>query len=682
MTTTRRTNRQNGIIRLAGTGLRLSLAALLLTSGVAGAQMVKAPRYSGNLEAPTPQPDLPPLPPSVIPNATVVEDVVARVNDQIISRSDVERSEAQLQQEDAAQNLGPAEAANRQRDMLRDMIDQQLLLSKAKELNVNVDADVIRQLDDIRKQNNFASLDDLERAARQQGVSFEDFKSKIKNQLLTQQVVRDEVGRRLQLTPSEEAAYYNEHKNEFNQPEQVRLSEILVPLPENATDAQIRQAETKANALKTQVMQGANFADLAKKNSGGPTAAQGGELGLFKRGALAKVLEDQTFDLKPGETTQPIRTRQGFVILKVTAHQEAGPAPLKDVEPQVQESIYMSQMQPALRKYLTRLREESYVNLAPGFVDTGASGKETQPILFSAYTPPPVKKKAAQDKARFDRRGAYTPVSATSTRGVVASPDTTGGRTLTGKEATAAAETPVDPNTGLAVISAPANRSGKVKRIKREKLRFGQAPRISLASNGLDSAPAGTPTAVPATSAPGVSMASGGLPGLGQQPENADPSDNPLTPKPAPVGKTRFSTMAVEHKDDKLQKTAAKQQEKIASRPVEITPQEKETAQAQAAPLGLAGDTTKKPAKAKKVKGQAKARLEDEKTEKPADSAVPLTANPGLAPATETGEPAKAPAPKADSTTLPPVTTPVQGQPQQGPTTPQQQPGTAPPPPQ
>ena len=129
-----------------------------------------------------------------------------------------------------------------------------------------------------------------------------------------------------------------------------------------------------------------------RRYSGGPTAAQGGDLGLFKRGALAKVLEDQTFGLKAGESTAPIRTRQGFVILKVTDTSGGGVPPLKDVEPQIQEAMYMEQMQPALRAYLTKLREDAYIDIKPGFVDTGASPKQTKPV-FTAYTPPVAKKK-------------------------------------------------------------------------------------------------------------------------------------------------------------------------------------------------------------------------------------------------------------------------------------------------
>ena len=300
-----------------------------------GAVSAQAPRYQSPYTAPAgapqAQPAPLPTPTAITANGTVVEDVVVRVNDQIISRSDLERSQAQLQQELQQNNVPADEAAERQKSLLRDMIDQQLLLSRAKELGLNADAEVIRRLDEIRKQNKLDSMEDLEKAARQQGVSFEDFKANIRNGILTQQVVRDEVGRHLQMTQGQEQAFYDAHKQEFEQPEQVRLSEILIPTPADAKDDIVAQAQAKANDVAVKVQAGGKFEDLAKTYSGGPTASQGGDLGLFKRGALAKVLEDKTFGLKAGESTAPIRTRQGFVILKVTEHQNAGVPPLKDV---------------------------------------------------------------------------------------------------------------------------------------------------------------------------------------------------------------------------------------------------------------------------------------------------------------------------------------------------------------
>src|SRR5271156_6433786 len=450
--------------------LRISQFAVVCGLGLLalpGVVQAQAPRYQSPLNMPqAPQPQLTlPVTPAITPNGTVVEDVVAHVNDLIISRSDVERAQQALVEEDRQANATPAEVAERQKNLLRDMIDKQLLLSRVKELGINADAEVIRRLDDIRKQNKLDTMEDLEKAARQQGVSFEDFKAGIRDNVVTQQVVRDEVGRRLQMTQGQEQAFYEAHKQEFMQPEQIKLSEILVPTPADANDAAIAQAQEKADGIAAQLKAGGNFEELAKANSGGPTAAQGGELGMYKRGTLGQVLEDQTFNLKPGELTAPIRTKQGFVILKVTEHQAAGVAPLKDVEQQVQEGMYTEMMQPALRTYLTKLREDAAINVRAGYVDTGASPNETKPV-FTAYAPPVVKKKkTAQEKKRFDRGTKYSTAKATAPVATPVAAVTTSATTTT---------------TASTAKTTKATAVPKPQKVKREKIRYGQAPRNSL----------------------------------------------------------------------------------------------------------------------------------------------------------------------------------------------------------
>jgi peptidyl-prolyl cis-trans isomerase SurA len=638
--------------------LRISQFAVVCGLGLLalpGAVQAQAPRYQSPLSAPNaPQPQLTlPVTPAITANGTVVEDVVVHVNDLIISRSDVERAELALGQENQQAGATPAEAAERQKNLLRDMIDKQLLLSRGKELGINADAEVIRRLDEIRKQNKLDTMEDLEKAARQQGVSFEDFKAGIRDNVITQMVVRDEVGRRLQMSPTQEQAYYEAHKQEFTQPEQIKLSEILIPTAADANDAAVAQAQAKAEDIEAKLKTGENFEDLAKANSGGPTATQGGDLGMYKRGALAKVLEDQTFNLKAGEWTAPIRTRQGFVILKVTDHVAAGVAPLKEVEQQVQEAMYTEAMQPALRTYLTKLREDAWIDIRAGYLDSGASPKEMKQV-FTAYAPPVVKKKTVQQKKRFDRGTKFSTATKSTSAPVVAP-----AAVVTTPPATSTAPTTTAKAT-------PSDKPQKPQKIKREKVRYGQAPRNSLPAGPQETASGGDvgEGAASAAVTPGGTMASSAAPGTAIAPlegstqvsssSNTDP--NPLEAHAAVEGKTRYSARAKQVNAEKKTAKLKKVNEKVAAGPVAASPEEKAAEQTQAAPLGLNGDTSKKKKKQPKDKNAPKERLQNKA---PTPPTPPPDETPSKAPNRATpSEGTIPPAPKTPDTTLPPTAAP------------------------
>ncbi len=327
---------------------------------------------------------------------TVVEEIVARINSQIVTRSEFQRAREQLHGEVQQQYGATAEKefAEREKDVLRDLIDQALLIQRGKDMGITADVELIKRLDDIRKQLKLETMEDLERAAAAQGVSYEDFKENVRGNIITQQVIGKEVGGRIQITQEEARAYYEAHQADFQRPEQVRLSEILISTqttaPEGGGDAApadaqaLAAAEQRARELLAQIRSGTSFEEVAQKNSNGPTAAQGGDLGYFKRGELAAELETTIFGMKAGDISDVTRTRQGFIILKMVEHHAAGTPPQKDIEPQIMERIYYSKMQPALRTFLTRLREEAYIDIKEGYVDSGASPNQTKPILTSA----------------------------------------------------------------------------------------------------------------------------------------------------------------------------------------------------------------------------------------------------------------------------------------------------------
>jgi peptidyl-prolyl cis-trans isomerase SurA len=351
---------------------------------------------------------------AVAQSGQVVEEVITRVNNQIITRSEFERSKDQLKEEVKQQDpKDPDKAyADREKDVLRDLIDQQLLLDKGKDLGITGDTDLIKRLDQMRKDMKLESLEDLEKEATKQGVSWEDFKQNMRNQIITQKVIGEEVGGHLAISKEEEQKFYDDHKSEMEQPEYIRLSEILVapkavvpsitpaaapvatdpntpapatPNAQPADDEAARQAaEAKAHDLLKQIHDGASFEDIAKKYSDGPSAADSGALGMFKRGQLDKGIEDKTFAMKTGDVTDVIRTKQGYVILKVVDHQMAGIPPLKDILPKIQDALYYQKLQPALRAYLTKLREDAYIKYADGYIDTGKSPNQTQPVETAA----------------------------------------------------------------------------------------------------------------------------------------------------------------------------------------------------------------------------------------------------------------------------------------------------------
>lgn len=311
------------------------------------------------------------------PRSVIVEEIVARVNNSIITLSDYQKADSTLR--DEIQRDCPGCTADkmesmyrdRQKDLLRDLIDQQLLVQRGKDQGTSVETDLIKRLDEVRKQNNLQSLDDLEKAVEGEGISWEDYKTQIRNSLLTQEVIAKEMHGRILISDEEVKKFYDEHQKEFIRPEQVVLAEIFLST-EGKTPEEVSVIQRKAEDYLNRLKRGDDFADMAKRYSEGSTAKDGGGLGTFERGQLSKQLEDATFSLNRAGLTDVIQTKTGFEILKVLEHYQAGLQPLDKVRQAIDNEIYMKKMQPALREYLSQLREESYVTVKPGFTDSAA----------------------------------------------------------------------------------------------------------------------------------------------------------------------------------------------------------------------------------------------------------------------------------------------------------------------
>jgi peptidyl-prolyl cis-trans isomerase SurA len=308
---------------------------------------------------------------------TVVEEIIAKCNGDIITRGDLERSRKDLAKAVQQQGVsGPTvqqAMADHEKNFLRDRIDQLLLVQKAKDLNITVDSEVSKRLAQIQRDSGIAEPEKFQDYVKEgTGMSFEDFKLEMKNDMLRQRVIRQDVGDKVNIKHEEIEKYYNEHKTEFVREERIFLREILIST-ENKDAAGKAAAEKKAKDLVARARKGERFPEMARDNSDSVTNKTYGQLDPYKKGALAKAIEDQVWSQPKGYVTDPISTPAGYLILRVDEHQKAGQPELAEVENEIMEKLYAPRMEPKVREYLTELRKHAFLEIKADWVDSGAA---------------------------------------------------------------------------------------------------------------------------------------------------------------------------------------------------------------------------------------------------------------------------------------------------------------------
>jgi peptidyl-prolyl cis-trans isomerase SurA len=351
----------------------------------------------------------------------VVDEIVAKCNGDIITKGELQRIQRQmiteLREQGATGVTLENAVASREKNLLRDRIDQLLLVQKAKDLNINVDAEVAKRMAAIQTDSGIADPEKFQEYIKERaGVSYEDFKQEMKNQMLTQRVIRQEVSERVNVKREDVQKYYDEHKTEFVRQEQLYLREILVST-ENKDAAGIAAAEKKAKDLVARARRGERFAELARDNSDAVTAKTMGELTPVKKGQLSENLESQVWTQPKGYVTDPIKIPTGFLILRVEEHQKAGQAELSEVENEVMERLFAPRMEPAIRGYLTKLREQAFLEIKADWVDTGAApGKDTSWVDPAQLKPETVSKEEVANKTRRKRLLWAVPIPGTKSK--------------------------------------------------------------------------------------------------------------------------------------------------------------------------------------------------------------------------------------------------------------------------
>lgn len=316
-------------------------------------------------------------PPAADAEVEVIDEIIAKVNGEIITRSDVGRARQAIVTDLERQKIQGQQfektLKERGLDLLRDRIDNLLLIQKGGQLDINVDQEVSKYMAEIMLQFKVVDQDKFAQLVLQQtGMRFEDFRDEVKSGMLTQRVLGQEVGGRIVIPREDIEKYYKEHEDEFIREERVFLSEILVSTDGKDADG-LAAAEKKADDLVVRARRGEKFDELARENSDAVTADNGGDLGGWKKGDLRKDVEDTIWEKPKNYVTDPAKTDNGFLILKVMEHHQAGLAHIEEVEYEITGKLHGPLFEPKVREYLTQLRMEAFLEIKEGHLDSAAA---------------------------------------------------------------------------------------------------------------------------------------------------------------------------------------------------------------------------------------------------------------------------------------------------------------------
>ncbi len=301
--------------------------------------------------------------PAASPQSRTVDRIVAQVNDDIITLSDMNREMADVRQELATKYTGDQldqEVKKAEKMVLDDLIRQKLLLQKATELGfgANVELQVTAAIENIRKQNNIKDMQEFERALAQQGMTMVGFRERLRRQIITESLVQEMVSSRITLLSQEIDKYYKDHAADYTNPEEVTLSEIMIPL-----EGDPAAAEAKAKEIHASLSKGESFAALATQYSKGPTASKGGNIGTYLTAKLNPAITNAIANLKDGEFTAVEKTADAFVIYRVDSRKAAVVRPLEEVRDEIRNNLWRQKFNPEFERFVAQLKDEAYIQI-------------------------------------------------------------------------------------------------------------------------------------------------------------------------------------------------------------------------------------------------------------------------------------------------------------------------------
>ena len=297
----------------------------------------------------------------------VIDRIVAVVNEDIILLSELRERMAPYVQRIRQQGFDLEKERQMifkvREETLNRLVDEKLTDQEIKRNDIQVDETTIdNTIERIKTTNSFTD-EDLRRFLEQDQMTMEQYREKIREQVLRSRLVNYQVRSKIVITDAEIRDYYDSHPELYGGEVRYHLRNILMPVPEFSTDAEKAAVQEKMNQLSERIQAGEAFADLARQYSQGPAAADGGDIGEFGEKALSPQIRAALDGLDPGSTTEVLDTDQGFQLFYLEAINRTEGKPLASVKDEIHQKLFTEVVDKEFLSWLENLRSGSHIKI-------------------------------------------------------------------------------------------------------------------------------------------------------------------------------------------------------------------------------------------------------------------------------------------------------------------------------
>jgi peptidyl-prolyl cis-trans isomerase SurA len=298
--------------------------------------------------------------------ALMIDRIVARVNDDVITLSELQEEGLPLFERLRANYTGKEleyQVQHAEREFLDQLILRRLQLQYASQIGINAaENEINAALKDVLNRNNMTQ-EALTALLTREGLTLQDYKDRLREQIILARLMNQTVRSRVSVDASEVEAYYKAHQDDFSQPAQARVRHIFFRIDPEAAPPQVDAVRERASQVLQEARNGGDFGDLARRYSEDATAANGGDLGVIKRGQALPEFEEVIFALREGDVSEVVRTPNGLHIVKIDAFTKGSEQSFPEIKAEIERRLLQEKIEQRFQDWTNELRDRAFIEI-------------------------------------------------------------------------------------------------------------------------------------------------------------------------------------------------------------------------------------------------------------------------------------------------------------------------------